>query len=187
MKFVPTNTLISSRYKALSRFLSGRAGATVLREGEPTFLRLGNIWLTINGGGGGTDDKPDVVAAPPRDPNALSNFINRRVSGSSDLIDAASSSAITRSAPVSFLASVPLLSHTGDTTQPLSLALKTAERPTLPAAPVTRRIPVCRLRVASSAHCAPVIATCGTAADSMTSIRSGILARPSAFTKHREA
>ena len=76
MKFVPTNTLISSRYKALSRFLSGRAGATVLREGEPTFLRLGNIWLTINGGGGGTDDKPDVVAAPPRDPNALSNFIN---------------------------------------------------------------------------------------------------------------
>ena len=37
-------------------------GATVLREGEPTFLRLGNIWLTINGGGGPTDDKPDVVA-----------------------------------------------------------------------------------------------------------------------------
>jgi len=28
-------------------------GATVLREDEPTFLRLGNIWITINGGGGG--------------------------------------------------------------------------------------------------------------------------------------
>lgn len=48
--------------------------------GEPTFLRLGNIWLTINGGGGGTDDKPDVIAAPPRDSNVLSNFLNLRVS-----------------------------------------------------------------------------------------------------------
>jgi lactoylglutathione lyase len=54
-------------------------GATVLREGVPTFLKFGNIWLTINGGGGGTDDKPDVVATPPRDPNVLSNFINLRV------------------------------------------------------------------------------------------------------------
>jgi lactoylglutathione lyase len=54
-------------------------GATVLREGEPTFLRLGNIWLTINGGGAGTDDKPDVIVSPPRDPNVLSNFINLRI------------------------------------------------------------------------------------------------------------
>ena len=60
-------------------FYRGVLGATVLREGEPTFLRLGNIWLTINTGGGGTDDRPDVVAAPPRDPNVLSNFINLRV------------------------------------------------------------------------------------------------------------
>ena len=51
-------------------------GATVLREGEPTFLQLGNIWLTINVGGAGTDDKPDVIATPPRDPNV----INLRVS-----------------------------------------------------------------------------------------------------------
>ena len=27
----------------------------------------------------GTDDKPDVIAAPPRDPNLLSNFLNLRV------------------------------------------------------------------------------------------------------------
>ena len=31
-------------------------GATVLRQGEPMFLRLGNIWLTINIGGGPTDE-----------------------------------------------------------------------------------------------------------------------------------
>ncbi len=53
--------------------------ATVLREGEPTFLRLENIWLTINGGGGPTDDKPEVVASPPRDQNVLSIFLNLRV------------------------------------------------------------------------------------------------------------
>ena len=51
----------------------------VLREGEPTFLRLGNIWLTINVGGGPTDDKPEVLASPPRDLNILSIFLNLRV------------------------------------------------------------------------------------------------------------
>ena len=78
-KFVVTNTLIVGDIKRSVAFYRDVLGATVLRDGEPTFLRLGNIWLTINGGGGGTDDKPDVVAAPPRDSNVLSNFINLRV------------------------------------------------------------------------------------------------------------
>lgn len=78
-EFVVTNTLIVQDIQRAVAFYRDVLGATVLREGEPTFLRLGNIWLTINGGGGGTDDKPDVVAAPPRDPNVLSNFINLRV------------------------------------------------------------------------------------------------------------
>ena len=51
----------------------------MLREGEPTFLRLGNIWLTINGGGGPTDDKPGVTLEPPRDPDRVSSFLNIRV------------------------------------------------------------------------------------------------------------
>ena len=80
LKFVVTNTLIVVDIRRSVAFYRDVLGATVLREGEPTFLRLGNIWLTINGGGGGTDDKPEVVAAPPRDPNVLSNFINLRVS-----------------------------------------------------------------------------------------------------------
>src|SRR5580700_7675036 len=79
LKFVVTNTLIVGDIRRSVSFYRDVLGATVLREGEPTFLRLGNIWLTINGGGGGTDDKPEVVAAPPRDPNVLSNFINLRV------------------------------------------------------------------------------------------------------------
>ena len=79
LKFVVTNTIIARDIKRSVAFYRDVLGATVLREGEPTFLRLANIWLTINGGGGGTDDKPDVIASPPRDPSVLSNFINLRV------------------------------------------------------------------------------------------------------------
>jgi lactoylglutathione lyase len=79
LRFVVTNTLIVADIRRSVAFYRDVLDATVLREGEPTVLRLGNIWLTINGGGGGTDDKPDVVASPPRDPNVLSIFLNLRV------------------------------------------------------------------------------------------------------------
>jgi lactoylglutathione lyase len=79
LKFVVTNTLIVGDIQRSVTFYRDVLGATVLLDGEPAFLRLGNIWLTINGGGGPTDDKPEVIAAPPRDPNVLSNFINVRV------------------------------------------------------------------------------------------------------------
>jgi lactoylglutathione lyase len=79
LKFVVTNTLIVANTQRSIAFYRDVLGATVLREGEPTFLRLGNIWLTINGGGGPTDDKPEVVASPPRDQNVLSVFLNLRV------------------------------------------------------------------------------------------------------------
>jgi len=79
LKFVVTNTLIVRDIQTSVAFYRDVLGATVLREGAPTYLRLGNVWLTINGGGGGTDDKPEVTAAPPRDPNLLSIFLNLRV------------------------------------------------------------------------------------------------------------
>ena len=79
LKFVVTNTLIVANTQRSIAFYRDVLGATVLREGEPTFLRLGNIWLTINRGGGPTDDKPGVVASPPRDPNLLGIFLNLRV------------------------------------------------------------------------------------------------------------
>jgi lactoylglutathione lyase len=77
--FVVTNTLIVRDIAQSVAFYRDVLDAKVLREGEPTFLRFGNIWLTINGGGGPTDDKPAVVASPPRDPNVLSIFLNLRV------------------------------------------------------------------------------------------------------------
>ena len=80
LKFVVTNTLIVRDIQRSVAFYRDVLGAMVLREGEPTFLRLGNIWLTINVGGDPTDDKPEVLASPPRDPNVLSIFLNLRVS-----------------------------------------------------------------------------------------------------------
>jgi lactoylglutathione lyase len=79
LKLVVTNTLIVADIQRSVAFYRDVLGATVLRDGQPTFLRLGNIWLTINGGGGPTDDKPEVVASPPRDQNVLSIFLNLRV------------------------------------------------------------------------------------------------------------
>lgn len=79
LKFVVTNTIIVRDIRRSVAFYRDVLGATLLREGEPTFLRLGNLWLTINGGGGPTDDKPEVVASPPSDENVLSFFLNLRV------------------------------------------------------------------------------------------------------------
>jgi lactoylglutathione lyase len=78
-EFVVTNTIIVRDIAISVAFYRDVLGATVLKEGEPTFLRLANVWLTINGGGGGTDDKPDVVASPPKDPNVIGLFVNLRV------------------------------------------------------------------------------------------------------------
>jgi catechol 2,3-dioxygenase-like lactoylglutathione lyase family enzyme len=79
LKFVVTYTLIVQDIRRSVAFYRDVLGATVLREGQPTLLRFGNIWLIINGGGGPTDDKPEVVASQPRDPNVLSGFLNLRV------------------------------------------------------------------------------------------------------------
>ena len=80
LEFVTTATLIVAAVSRSTAFYRDVLGAEVLRVGEPTFLRLGNLWLTINVGGGPTDDKPDVIATPPKHPNELSVFLNLRVS-----------------------------------------------------------------------------------------------------------
>jgi catechol 2,3-dioxygenase-like lactoylglutathione lyase family enzyme len=54
LKFVVTDTLIVKDIRRSVAFYRDVLGATVLSEGQPTFLRLGNIWLTINIGGGPT-------------------------------------------------------------------------------------------------------------------------------------
>jgi lactoylglutathione lyase len=77
--FIVTVTLIVADIKRSVAFYRDVLGATLLDEGEPAILGFGNTWLIINVGGGGTDDKPDVTATPPRNPNDLSIFMNIRV------------------------------------------------------------------------------------------------------------
>jgi len=82
--FAVTMTLIVADVARSQAFYRDVFGATVLREsdaslGGPAYLRLGNIWLSINVGGGPTDDKPEVIATPPQHPNELSGFMNLRV------------------------------------------------------------------------------------------------------------
>ena len=78
-EFIVTVTLIVADIARSVAFYRDVLEATVLREGKPTLLRLANIWLTINEGGGPTDDKPEVIASPPKDLNTLTSFINLRV------------------------------------------------------------------------------------------------------------
>src|SRR5215470_1114808 len=78
-KFIVTVTLIAADIGRSVAFYRDVLGATVLHEGKPTLLRLANIWMIINEGGGPTDDKPEVIASPPKDLNTLSAFVNLRV------------------------------------------------------------------------------------------------------------
>jgi catechol 2,3-dioxygenase-like lactoylglutathione lyase family enzyme len=80
VEFVATITLIVQDIPRSVAFYRDVLGATVVSDGRPPVLRLGNIWIIVNVGGGPTDDKPEVVASPPRDPNVLSGFLNLRVS-----------------------------------------------------------------------------------------------------------
>jgi catechol 2,3-dioxygenase-like lactoylglutathione lyase family enzyme len=80
LEFVVTSTLIVADVARSAAFYRDVLDAEILAVGEPTFVRLGNLWLSINVGGGPTDDKPDVFATPPKHPNELSIFLNLRVS-----------------------------------------------------------------------------------------------------------
>ena len=55
LEFVVTATLIVADVGRSVAFYRDVLGAEVLRTGEPTFLRLGNLGLTINVGGGPND------------------------------------------------------------------------------------------------------------------------------------
>ena len=65
LEYVVTVTLIVADISRSTAFYRDVLGAEVLEVDEPTLLRLGNVWLTINVGGGPTDDKPEVIATAP--------------------------------------------------------------------------------------------------------------------------
>ena len=45
----------------------------------PAVVRLSNSWIVIDSRGGPTDDKPEVIAAPPQSSHALTSILNIRV------------------------------------------------------------------------------------------------------------
>ena len=77
--FVVTHFLVVSDQDRSREYYQSVFGATVVLERDPVILKLANSWLILNVGGGPTDDKPEVIAAPPRDHNVLSIFLNLRV------------------------------------------------------------------------------------------------------------
>ena len=78
--FVLTHFITSRDVRRSAAFYRDVLGGQVVTEGEPTAVKLANSWIIINVGGGPTDDKPDVILEPPRDPHRTSSFLNIRVS-----------------------------------------------------------------------------------------------------------
>jgi catechol 2,3-dioxygenase-like lactoylglutathione lyase family enzyme len=77
--FVLTHLLIVSDQDRSREFYRRVLGAEVIRARDPVVLRVSNSWLIINAGGGPTDDKPDVIAAPPQSSHVLTSSLNIRV------------------------------------------------------------------------------------------------------------
>jgi catechol 2,3-dioxygenase-like lactoylglutathione lyase family enzyme len=77
--FVLTHFIVARDVARSRDFYRDVLDGKVVKEGEPTIVKLANGWVTINVGGGPTDDKPDVVLEPPTDPHRTSAFLNIRV------------------------------------------------------------------------------------------------------------
>ncbi len=76
---VVTHLLIVADQDRSREFYRRVMNAEVVRERDPVMLRLSNSWLILNNGGGPTDDKPNVIAAPPQSAHVLTSALNIRV------------------------------------------------------------------------------------------------------------
>lgn len=77
--FIVTHLLIVADQDRSRDFYSNVLGGQVIRERDPAVVRLRNSWIIINSGGGPTDDKPEVIAAPPESSHVLTSSLNIRV------------------------------------------------------------------------------------------------------------
>ena len=76
-----TLLLVVSDIERSTRFYRDVLGATLYREygGTSAVFRFQGTWLLLVTGGGSTEDKPDVVFAPPADPNLATHELTIRV------------------------------------------------------------------------------------------------------------
>jgi catechol 2,3-dioxygenase-like lactoylglutathione lyase family enzyme len=77
--FIITHLLIVTDQDRSRDFYSHVLGGQVIRERDPAVVRLSNSWIVINVGGGPTDDKPEVIVAPPQTSHVLTTCLNIRV------------------------------------------------------------------------------------------------------------
>lgn len=82
-----THLLIVRDVARSRRFYAEVLGAKTLMEGPPSILRFYNTWLILAEEGGPTDDKPDVIAAAPRDSRTLTSALNLRVADIYDIYE----------------------------------------------------------------------------------------------------
>ncbi|MGB6986877.1 MAG: VOC family protein [Candidatus Aquilonibacter sp.] len=81
--FTAALSLTVADIKRSTEFYATVFGGKILRrsllgDGDPAFVQIGNTWLILAGGGGPTPDKPTVTLRTP-DPDAISSFLNLRV------------------------------------------------------------------------------------------------------------
>ncbi len=76
---VLTHLLIVGDVDRSREFYQRVLGADVIRERQPCVLHFHNSYIVINNEGGPTDDKPEVQAQAPPNPNTLSSAMNIRV------------------------------------------------------------------------------------------------------------
>ena len=76
-----TQLLVVSDLDRSVSFYRDVLGAQLYREygGTSAVFEFQGSWLLIVTGGGPTEDKPDVVFAPPTDPNMVSHQLTMRV------------------------------------------------------------------------------------------------------------
>ena len=77
--FVLTHFLTVADVKRSVEFYLRIFGGKVIRNGEPTIVKIANSWIVLNVGGGPTDDKPTITLRTPQNPNEASNFMIIRV------------------------------------------------------------------------------------------------------------
>ncbi len=76
-----THLLVVADVTRSCAFYTDVLGAQLFREygGTSAVLQFQGNWLLLVTGGGPTEDKPDVVFAPPDDPNRVSHQLTMRV------------------------------------------------------------------------------------------------------------
>ena len=75
-----THILVVSEPDTSKHWYLDVLGASLYREyGSSVVLSFAGAWLLLVEGGRPTDDKPDVVLAPPADPNRRDNLFTIRV------------------------------------------------------------------------------------------------------------